>query len=283
MDQIIIRDLKLFAHHGVFERETQNGQYFYVDAVLFTDTRAAGKSDCLDLSTNYGEVCLFIDDFLTKNTYQLLEAAAERLAEEILLKFPLLSKLKLEIKKPQAPIPLPFGCVSVCIERGWHRAYIALGSSMGERENYLETAVCALREDRQIRLHKVSQILRTKPYGNAAKEEFLNGVIEIDTLYTPEELLDCLQALEQKAGRVREIHWGDRTLDLDILLYDDIVLSSERLTIPHADMVNRDFVLEPLSQIAPWVIHPLQHKTAAALREELARRVSCNQAQATLD
>ena len=88
-----------------------------MNAVLYTDTKKAGKTDELTDSTNYGEVCQFITEFLTANTYKLLEAAAEHVVEAILLQFPLIKGVSFELRKPEAPIPLPFGSVSVKIER----------------------------------------------------------------------------------------------------------------------------------------------------------------------
>lgn len=271
MDQIKIEELKVFAHHGVFPEETENGQNFYVNAVMGTETREAGKTDQLEFSTHYGEVCLTIHEYLTANTFKLLETAAEGLAEKLLLTYPKIRTVRLEIRKPQAPIPLPFDSVSVQIERGWNKAYIAFGSNLGDREDLIMKAIDQLKKNSNIRVKKVSSIIRTKPYGNAAKEEFLNGVLEAETLFEPEELLDVLQRLEQEAGRVREIRWGDRTLDLDILLYEDRIVGTERLMIPHADMENRDFVLTPLAEIAPYAIHPISGKSALMMSRELER------------
>lgn len=118
MDKIIIRDLEVYSGHGVFAKENQCGQPFVVDAVLYTDLVLAGISDDLTCSTDYGKVCHLIHDELRQNTFLLLEAAAEHLAKKVLLTFPLIKELELEIKKPHAPIGLPFGSVSVKIRRG---------------------------------------------------------------------------------------------------------------------------------------------------------------------
>ena len=109
----------------------------------------------------------------------------------------------------------------------------------------------------------------TEPYGYTEQDEFLNSVMKIRTILPPHELLDRLHELEQEANRVRVIHWGPRTLDLDILLYDDLILDDEELHIPHIEMHKRDFVLIPLAQIAPWVRHPVYNQTVQELLERL--------------
>ena len=270
-DEIRICELEIYANHGVFQEETRLGQKFFVNGVLYTDTRAAGLADELSLSTNYGEVCKEIHRFLTQNTYKLLEAATEKLAEHLLLKFPYIETIELEIRKPSAPIPLPFGSVSVAIKRGWKRAAIACGSNMGEKEAYITEAAEKIEKDAKCRLLKSADLICTKPYGGVEQDDFVNGAFLIETLYEPEELLTFLNRLEAEAGRERLIHWGPRTLDLDIIFYEDEVIQTERLTVPHIDMQNRDFVLGPLMQIAPQWIHPVYRKTTAELLAMLSQ------------
>ena len=267
-DCIIIENLNVFAHHGVYPEETRDGQNFYVNAVLYTDTKKAGYSDELEDSTNYGEVCQEIHCFLTEHTYKLLEAAAEKLAEYLLQTFPLIQELTLEIRKPEAPIPLPFESVSVKIHRGWNRAFIALGSNIGDRQAYIGNALKHLGEDGNIRNIRVSTLIETKAYGGVEQEDFLNGVLECETLYSPERLLLRLQEEEQLAQRKREIHWGPRTLDLDILFYEDEVWDKAHLTIPHPDMINRDFVLKPMAELAPNFVHPIYRCTMRELLQQ---------------
>ena len=272
MDQIKIDGLRFFAHHGVFDFETEQGQYFELSAVLETDTHTAGMSDCLEDSTSYAEVAQFLQDELTQNTFKLLEAAAEYACQAVLLHFPLIHAITLELRKPDAPIELEFQSVSVKIRRSWHTAYVALGSNMGNKEQFINGALTGLQETQSIRVKKVSSLIVTAPYGGVEQDDFLNGVCEIETLLTPQELLDRLHELEQNAGRERKIVWGPRTLDLDILLYDDVVMHTPTLTIPHIDMNNRDFVLRPLAEIAPYAIHPLERKPVVQLLKELAAR-----------
>ena len=265
MDKIKIQNLEVFAKHGVFPEENVLGQKFVISAVLYTSTREAGKTDDLTKSIHYGEVSQFITEFMKQNTFQLLETAAERLAEELLLKTEHLEKVCLEIKKPWAPVGLPLETVSVEIERGWHTAYIALGANLGDKEANLRLGVEALRATKGCQVLAVSDFLVTEPYGGVEQDDFLNGAMKIRTLLTPHELLERLHEIEREAKRERVVRWGPRTLDLDILLYDDLILDEEELHIPHIEMCKRDFVLKPLCQIAPYVRHPVYNRTAAEL------------------
>ncbi|MDO5538514.1 MAG: 2-amino-4-hydroxy-6-hydroxymethyldihydropteridine diphosphokinase [Eubacteriales bacterium] len=269
MDKIKIYDLEVFANHGVFPEENVLGQKFVISLQMDVDTKMAGKTDCLDKSVNYGEVSRFVSDFMQRNTYKLLEAAAENLAQALLLEYPLVYGVNLEIKKPWAPVKFPLKTVSVEIYRRWHKAYVALGANMGNEKAFLDRAVSSLDGLKTCRVKKVADYIVTKPYGGVEQDDFLNSALELDTLLAPEELLMCLHEIEAEAGRQRTIHWGPRTLDLDILLYDDMVMDEPDLTIPHREMHLRDFVLRPMAQIAPYQIHPICKKTIKQLLAEL--------------
>lgn len=268
-DEIRIENLEVFAHHGVYAEETRDGQIFYVNAVLYMDIRAAGNEDDLEKTVNYGDVCHFITNWMQENTCRLLEAAAEKLSEALLLHYSLLSAVDLEIQKPEAPIRLPFGNVSVKVHRGWHRAYIAVGSNMGDRKEYILGAVQALKVHPLINLRKVSRMIVTEPYGGVEQGDFLNGALEIETILDPEQLLDVLHEIEAAAGRERTVRWGPRTLDMDILFYDKLCCESEKLTIPHPDLENRVFVLQPMADIAPWLRHPVTGMSIVQLLKKL--------------
>ena len=267
MDEIRIDNLEVYAYHGVFPEENEKGQLFFVNAVLYTETRAAGMADELTLSTHYGEVCHLITKWMQEHTCKLIETVAEKVAEAVLLQFPLVQAIDLEIRKPEAPIGLPFESVSVKIHRGWHKAYLSVGSNLGDREQYIKQAIASLEKEDTVKIEKVSQLLNTKPYGGVEQQDFLNGAIAIRTLLTPEELLTLLHTIEAAADRKREIHWGPRTLDLDIVFYDKLVYESEDLVIPHIDMENRYFVLKPLSELIPNFRHPILGKTVSQLLE----------------
>lgn len=269
MDKITIDKLEIFANHGVYPEENVLGQKFIISVVLYTSTRKAGVTDELSFSVNYGEVSHFIRKYMTEHTWKLLECAAEHLAQAILLEYPLVKKLDLEIQKPWAPLGLPLNTVSVKITRGWHTAYIALGSNIGDKKAYLDMAVKHLNERKDCQVKKVSDYLVTEPYGVTDQDDFLNGALELQTMLDPEELLQALHQIEQDANRVRTMHWGPRTLDLDILMYDDLVLDTPELHIPHIEMHLRDFVLIPMDQIAPWKRHPLTGKTVEEMLQNL--------------
>ena len=269
MDKITIKDLEIYARHGVFPEENVLGQKFLVSAVLHTSTRKAGLTDDLTASVHYGEVSHLIKKMLEEHTWKLLEKVAEETAAAILLTYPQVSQVDLTIKKPWAPIGLPLDTVSVEISRGWHTAYIALGSNMGDKEGYLRGAVEKLNEKPDCQVLQVSDFLITEPYGGVEQDDFLNGALVLRTLLSPEELLERLHEIEQEAHRERVVHWGPRTLDLDILLYDDLVLDTPDLHIPHIELHKRDFVLIPLAQLAPWKRHPLLGKTMAELLDNL--------------
>lgn len=276
MDRINIKNLEIFANHGVFPEETKLGQKFQVSCTLYLDTREAGKTDDLEKSVNYGTICHLIKQQMEEHTFLLIEAVAEHLARAI-LKFDMrIRQVDLEIKKPWAPIGLPLDTVSVQITRKWHEVYVALGSNMGNKKEYIEKAVETLTEMEDCQVECVSQLIVTEPYGEVEQDEFLNGALKLWTLLEAGELLERLQEIEKEAGRERLIHWGPRTLDLDILLYDDEIIEKRDLCVPHVDMQNRQFVLKPMSEIAPYKRHPVYGKTMKELLDDLMFKTQSN-------
>ncbi|HAS8417787.1 TPA: 2-amino-4-hydroxy-6-hydroxymethyldihydropteridine diphosphokinase [Vibrio vulnificus] len=136
-------------------------------------------------------------------------------------------------------------------------AYIAIGSNLADPVSQAKSAIEALNTLPKSRLLIASQLYSSSPMGPQDQPDYINAVAAIETELTPLELLDCTQAIELEQGRVRkEERWGPRTLDLDIILYGDEVIDSERLTIPHYGMKEREFVLYPLAEIAPNLTLP---------------------------
>lgn len=269
MDKIVIRDLEIYAYHGVLPEEKKKGQPFVVTVEMFLSLAAAGTSDDLNKTVNYADVCQLIEKVMLDEKYDLIEAAAENIAGEILLNYDLVNKVHIILSKPQAPIPMKFDTVCVDIERGRHIAYLGIGSNLGDKEAYLDYAVDQLNKDDYIRVNKVSTYIVTEPYGDVEQDDFLNGCLEIETLYGPQELLSVVNDIEAGAGRKRLVHWGPRTLDIDILLYDQEIIYEDNLIVPHVEMMKREFVLEPLAEIAPYVYHPGSKKMIIDLLREL--------------
>lgn len=150
-------------------------------------------------------------------------------------------------------------------------AYIALGSNLGDKEKNLRRALLLLTQQ-GVEVVRVSSFISTEPYGVTDQPQFLNAVACVRTSLAPLALLDVLLATELAMGRVRLRHWGERNIDLDLLLYEDVVLDLPRLHLPHPDMQNRDFVLLPLAEIAPELKHPTLQKTIYELKENLMNR-----------
>lgn len=136
--------------------------------------------------------------------------------------------------------------------------YLGLGSNKGDRFNYLVSAVKLISIDKNCRLVKSSSVYETKPYGNVGQDNFYNAVILVDTKYDLETLYYFLKEIEKEVGREKsEIRWNPREIDVDILFYNNLIYMSEILTVPHKDIMNRDFVLIPLVEITEDFLHPV--------------------------
>lgn len=140
------------------------------------------------------------------------------------------------------------------------KAYLSIGGNLGDRKKNLVEVVRRLSENPQIELKKQSSIYETEPWGKLDQPNFWNQVLEIETDLSPLELLDICQQIENDLGRKRIVRWGPRTVDIDILSYDNRVWNDERLTIPHPRMEEREFVLAPLREIAPQFTLPSGHQ-----------------------
>lgn len=153
-------------------------------------------------------------------------------------------------------------------QKGIVTAYLGLGSNVGDREEYVEQAIFLLDKNPNIELVKHSTNYETEPEGGGSQPPFINAVAEVKTKLTPHKLLEVCQEIEATLGREREIEWGPRTIDIDILLYGTEIISDDKLQVPHPLMHGRLFVLRPLREIAPQLMHPVLEKRIEALYEE---------------
>lgn len=151
-------------------------------------------------------------------------------------------------------------------------AFIALGSNLGDREAVIEAARTALDRHPEIETVRCSRLIETEPVGPPGQGPYLNGVTMVRTTLSPRALLDAMLAIERSLGRIREEsteRWGPRTIDLDLVLYADLIIDEPGLTVPHPRLHERRFVLQPLVQIAPDVVHPVLQQSAAELLARL--------------
>ena len=267
--RILIDGYELTGCHGVNPEEKVEPQRFVFSAQLDFDLTEAAETDDVDKTVSYAAVCKVIKAFFGESSRDLVETLALGAARRIMLAFPRLVRAAVTVAKPDAPMKGKFDSVGVTAEVKRSVAYVGMGSSLGDRHAYLDKAKELIREDPLVL--SVSESARTEPapYGGAAKNAFINSALRVETLHTPEGLLGLLMRVERECGRTREVHWGDRTLDLDLLLFGDEVRSEGDLILPHPEMTRREFVLAPLADIAPHAVHPLSGKRVSELLSEL--------------
>ncbi len=150
-----------------------------------------------------------------------------------------------------------------------HRVYIGAGSNIGDSFGYLSDAREVLDGSPGITVLRTSGIYISEPYGDVVQDDFLNCVFEIDTVLEPEVLMDRLLEIELELGRERKVHWGPRTIDLDILFFDSEIIESDKVTVPHPELHKRLFVLTPLCDIVPGFMHPVLRKRCSDLEREV--------------
>ena len=150
------------------------------------------------------------------------------------------------------------------------RVYLGIGSNLGKREENIRGALSILDDTDGITVRKISSCYETEPVGPVTgQDDFYNVAAEIETTLSPGQVLAHINLVEQHLGRLRGERWGPRTIDIDILLWEDMVVDEDELTIPHPEMVRRAFVLTPLAEIAPEVIHPTAQRSIAELASQL--------------
>jgi 2-amino-4-hydroxy-6-hydroxymethyldihydropteridine diphosphokinase len=146
--------------------------------------------------------------------------------------------------------------------------FLLLGSNMGERNSFLLQAMAGIKKEVG-KIVKASSVYETQAWGKTNEADYLNQVLLVQTMLQPRALLNSILQIELSLGRKREVKWGARTIDIDILFYNDGVVNESGLLIPHPELQNRRFTLEPLAEIAPGFMHPVLQKSMLQLKNEL--------------
>lgn len=261
-DRITLTGISVVACHGVLASEKVEPQPFIADIVMECDLSRAGASDDLDRTVSYADVAQEARRILVGPSVDLIETLAEHIATAVLVR-PAIEAVEVTIHKPQAPAGVPFhdaelGGPSVTIRREQDRAVvIAVGANLGDRVATLKSAVRALRETDGVRVLGVSPLFETDPVGGVEQPDYLNAVVTARSRLAPWTLLARLHQIESWHSRTREIRWGARTLDLDLIQVGDpgagtdLTSSTDDLTLPHPRAHERSFVLAPWSAADP--------------------------------
>lgn len=256
MDHLKMTEMTFHGYTGCLPEEKENGQTFIVSVDMAFSRNKGALTDNLEDTVNYAELYELIKKFVTTSKGNLIENLAYEIGL-IVLNYTLLpDSVVVTVSKPDAPVEGMFKTMETSIEvkrsnsiRKTHNAVLALGSNMGDKEEYLKEAARELMTSGHIDVVNKGGLYETEPVGYADQPYFYNTCIEVMTDLEPLELLDLTQSIENKLHRVRTIKNGPRTIDIDILLYDDITMDTERLIIPHPRMYERAFVLCPLKDI----------------------------------
>lgn len=277
-DRIELRGLTVRGNHGVFDFEKRDGQDFVIDVTLHTSVARAAATDDLAKTIHYGELAEDVAGIVENNTFDLIETLAERIADHCLS---LCEHVEVVVHKPSAPIQRTFDDVRIRVERtrvdsaassvgepataadaapgsageneGETEAYLNLGANLGDAADTLDQAVAALDRHPDITVIRRSSLFRASPWGGVEQNDFLNLGVLVTTTLSALELLSVAQGIEVACGRTRELRWGPRTLDIDLIRFGDeggeLHSRTPRLTLPHPHAHERAFVLAPWAEL----------------------------------
>ncbi|TSI16803.1 2-amino-4-hydroxy-6-hydroxymethyldihydropteridine diphosphokinase [Brevibacterium aurantiacum] len=293
-DRIELRGLRVRGNHGVFDFEKREGQDFVIDVTLHTSVSRAAATDDIADTVHYGELAEDVAHIVEDNIFDLIETLAARIAEHCL---GLAEHVEVVVHKPGAPIQRSFNDVSVTVVRSRDttdaaaantvddqpagtepaetEAYLNLGANLGDATDTLEQAVAALDRHPKITVLRRSSLYRTAPWGGVDQNDFLNlGIIVATSLPAP-QLLAVAQGIEVACGRTRELRWGPRTLDIDLIRFGtaqaELILDTDALTLPHPRAHERAFVLAPWAELdeAAEIRTPTGPRSITAVLSEL--------------
>lgn len=273
-DRIVLQGVTARGHHGVLDFEKRDGQTFMVDVTMGLDLSGAARRDDLSATVNYASVADAVVARITGPSFDLIERLAEVIADDVLT-HDRVDTVEVVVHKPEAPVGHPFTDVQVRVERtNAPQAVIALGSNLGDRGQTLAAAVQALRETRGLIVTAVSPIFETDPVGGPDQPPYLNAIALVRSELPPRPLLAALHTIEASQGRTREIRWGARTLDLDLISFGaaggrhEVISDDPALTLPHPRAAERAFVL------VPWESADASARLRVGVGDSGIRRVS---------
>ena len=256
-DRIHLRGVEAVGHHGVLDFEKRDGQPFVVDIVLELDLSHAGTSDALDDTVSYADVAADIVRRITGPSFDLIERLAEVIADDALVR-PLVDAVTVVVHKPQAPVGTTFSDVAVEVHRRRGvPVVIALGANLGDARTTLERSVAEVGAIPGMRVRAVSPLVETDPVGGPEQPAYLNAVLVGETTLAAADLLSALHAVERGHGRTREVRWGARTLDLDLIQVGapgtpgEVRSDDPFALLPHPRAHERGFVLVPWAAVDP--------------------------------
>ena len=268
-DRIALRGVRATGYHGVFEHERRDGQEFVVDVDVALDLSRAGETDDLADTYDYGALATAVVARVEGEPYDLIERLATVIADDV-LRDPRVEEVRVTVHKPQAPVPVPFDDVAVAVTRNRPAprhvpVVVAVGANLPRDEESAEdsvrAAVEALAGTPGLTHVRASALFDTAPVGGPPDQpRYVNAVVTARTTLAPRTLLESLHAIEAGFGRTREVRWGARTLDLDLVQYGDpsagtdVVTDDPALTLPHPRAHERAFVLVPWADAHPEAV-----------------------------
>ena len=250
MDKISIAKMEFLGHTGCFDFEKKDGQKFIVSLDIFIDRIGGCYTDELKDTVDYAQIYEITKGIVSTDTGNLIECLAQKISDGVLNADDRIEKVVVTVSKPEAPVKGIFETMEVTIERRRKEFVIlSLGSNLGDREANILAAEEALKGLPGVEGFRSASIYETEPMGLEEQPYFLNTCVGFYTDIEPFDLLDKIHVIENELLRTRDIHWGPRTIDIDIIFYGDRVIMKPELTIPHPRWHLRSFVTVPLREI----------------------------------
>lgn len=250
MDKITLSKMEFEGHTGCLDFEKTDGQKFIISLDIFIDRIRGCYTDDLSDTADYAKIYGLTKEIVSEDKGNLIECLAQKIADGVLKSDNRIDKVQVTVSKPEAPVKGIFETMEVTIERRRKEFVIlSLGSNLGDREANIIAAEEALKELPGVEDIKCASIYETEPVGLEEQPYFLNTCIGFYTDIGPFELLDKIHVIENDLLRTRDVHWGPRTIDIDIIFYGDRVIIRPELTIPHPRWHLRSFVTVPLREI----------------------------------